>query len=322
MATIDVRIATTTSIVDSGLMNVLKSKFQAWQLAQLPVPTNIYNLNWETPNPLSLGSGAAMIAAREGKADIVMAHDRVGELIFLAERFALVRKHVFFNYFGIVGPSSGGPITGDTLATCFTQIANNSSVIYVSRGPSGRSGTWIREQQILKLLSLTLSNVGTPPTPAPPAPPYSGMMATLNYTAGLVGNGDKAYTLTDIGTWYEFQGGNNNGRLIMLTSPNDYPWDVLPRDPLASNQYVAMPVNPNACFDTAPLQPINTDGAFAFLRWLHTSSGDNNARDTINGYKIEIGTDGNNNPIEKQGFIYNACSEHFPDNKCLIKPIE
>jgi len=304
-------IATTTSVVDSGLSGKLTAAFNAYtNNAYVPI-------TWK-----KLGSGAAMEAARNGQADLVIAHDRIGEMIFWGERFALVRNHVFYNYFVIVGPTAPKNTIipqYSTLEYGFTQIyANLSNITYVSRGNSGLSGTWIREQQIWKLLGLT------PPASEPsPGPGIviggggDGMMATLNFTNNLLENSSNppAYTLTDIGTWYAFDKATNfNSNLMMLTSPNDYlnPPDDPARDPLASNQYVGMPVNPNACFETAPLQPINTDGAFAFLHWLHTSSGPNNARDVINTYKPDDA---------HQGFIYNACSEHFPDNECLIKPI-
>ena len=311
-----IRIATTTSVVDSGLMEVINTAFQAWQSAK-NAPT-VYHLDWENPNYLSLGSGAAMDAARNGLADIVISHDRIGELLFLAECFALVRNHLFFNYFSLVGPADTTIAYPTTLLLGFQAIA---SLPYVSRGAAGRSGTWIREQQILNEFSITLNNILPPPVPTPPEV-YPGMMATLSYTADLVGVGTKAYTLTDIGTWYQFQQ-ENAGRLVMLTSPNDYlnpPCDP-PRDPLASNQYVGMLVNPGAKFLTPLEQPINTDGAHAFLAWMHTSSGDNNARDAVNTYRVNINTDPQGTPILKQGFIYNACSEHFPDDISILKPV-
>jgi len=303
-----VRIASTTSVPQSGLAEQLRLAFLAFQNSISPAPPVIYNLDWR-----ALGSGAAMTAARDGEADVVVAHDRIGEMEFWAERFALTRHHVFYNYFVLVGPLNG-PVVGPTLADGFQQVYNNNpGVRFVSRGEPGRSGTWIREQQIWQ----KLGNTPTVPGNVDPSAPDPSMMGTIQETYDrIVNKSQLAYTMTDIGTWYEFVAlySPDLARINMLTSPNDYlnPPDNPERDSFASNQYVVMPVNPNACFEETPDCPINVDGARAFLAWMHTSSGMYNARDVVNTYYPDD---------EHQGFIYNANSEHFPDDKCLIKPI-
>lgn len=307
-----IRIMSTSSLWQSGLSARLISAFQAYQSA--------YTVqSWS-----GMGSGAAMDAARRGEADLVCTHDRIGEFIFMAERYALVRQWFSYNYFVIVGKPNG-PIAGPTtLQSAFTLINTppaGSSLVFVSRGPSGVSGTYVRENQIWKRL-----NIATPNNVVN-ATPLVGMMGTIQDTYDRIVRGENAYTMTDIGTWYQFLALNRGAASVMtmLTSPNDLTTDVPPRDPLASNQYVAMPVVPDyACFNGQnPPPQINTAGAQAFLDWLRTTTGANNAKDAVNGYLINISPDPINNPILKQGFIYNTdATEHFPDDKCLIKPIK
>jgi ABC-type tungstate transport system permease subunit len=224
----NIRIATTTSVVDSGLFSRIKSAFET------AYPS--YILVWSP-----LGSGGAMNAARAGNADIVIAHDRVGEFAFLAERYTLNRQWGFFNYFILVGPATNNSIAPTppnntlTLEEAFTIIYNGGSpsVTYVSRGPSGLSGTYVREQQIWRLLlnripyntpyPSTFSPILPPPLPPIPSPGPElpalptlpgpgifiggggqGMSATLNATSDRVVANVDAYTLVDIGTWYAY----------------------------------------------------------------------------------------------------------------------
>jgi len=329
MAT-NLRISTTTSVVDSRLYIALTAAFNAWQITQYGQVN--YTIVWN-----SVGSGAAMQAARDGLADVVISHDRIGELDFLnVEHFALSRIHVFYNYFVVVGPPNG-PVTGPTLEQCFRQINTavnpppgtpaDPSVLFVSRGPTGRSGTYVREQQIWKWLNITPPGNIVPPPGTNPPPPPSGMNATLTETYNrIIGNGypkKNAYTLTDIGTWYAFLANTLYGSTVdmtMLTSPNNLTTDVPPRDRLASNQYVVMRINPNADFTQTPNPPIDDVGSSAFLTWMLTTIGSTSAKTAVDGYLINISPP-NTSPVWKQGFIYNAnVAEHFPDDP-IIQPV-
>jgi ABC-type tungstate transport system permease subunit len=294
---VKVNIASTTSVGNSGLAtNAIDVAFETSQTGN---PT-IYTLNWTF-----VGSGAAMQRARNGLAEIVLTHDRINELIFKdVEKYALSRKWVFYNYFIFVGPRVGGTITGTTLEDCFIAVKNtsSSSQIFVSRGPDGLAGTYVREMQIWKQLGLS----------AQPGSVYSpandpGMLGTLNYASA---NGK--YTLTDIGTWYAYldqNGGSANAPLMALTSK----FGGANEDKWASNQYVLMPINPDA--DGLTLDPDAVAGADFFLKWMiGYVAGNPTAASVVNGYK----PDGTN-----QGFFYNADqAEKFPLDGTLIQPIQ
>jgi len=278
-----VRISAGSTIQSSGLDGALNAAFQTYY-------NNEYTLDWTFT-----GSGGCMDNARNGLADIVLTHDRVGEHIFLGERYAFQREVVFWNWFVLVGPQSSAVF--GTLTNGFTAIAAPNNLPFVSRGLPTLSGTYVRERQIWKRLGLTpSSNYTVPQGSAPGGAPNP--TETLQY-ADL----NSAYTLVDIGTWYQYLLDNPGTNLKVLTNPI--------QDRLGTNQYSLMPVNPDACFLTAPATPINAQGAEAFVDWLLSNAppNTNNGMETVNGYLI-----GGN-----QAFFYNA--EMIPTDRCLIQYI-
>src|SRR5512136_840613 len=85
-------IATTTSAVDSGLLDYLKPYFD-----------NKFNANMTW---LYLGTGQALAAAARGDADVLLVHDRVNEDAFVASGNGTLRVTVMYNDFIIIGPAS------------------------------------------------------------------------------------------------------------------------------------------------------------------------------------------------------------------------
>ena len=84
------RLATTTSTADSGLLDVL-----------IPVFESKYNIKVDV---FSKGSGAALDAARQGKTDVVLTNARKAENTFITEGYGVNRKDVMYNDYVIVGP--------------------------------------------------------------------------------------------------------------------------------------------------------------------------------------------------------------------------
>src|SRR6476620_9405004 len=84
------RIATTTSTVDSGLLTVIVPRFEAFSGLKVMVT--------------SAGSGAAMKLAESGKADVVLVHSRADEDAFVRAGFGIDRRDVMYNDFIILGP--------------------------------------------------------------------------------------------------------------------------------------------------------------------------------------------------------------------------
>lgn len=87
---VTLRLTTTTSVNDSGLMEYLR-----------PYILEDLNMNLEI---VSLGSGAAMEAGKRGDADVLLVHSPSAEKIFVEDGYGLKRSTFMYNFFVIVGP--------------------------------------------------------------------------------------------------------------------------------------------------------------------------------------------------------------------------
>lgn len=168
------RLATTTSTADSGLLPVLNAPFEKRRAARIDV--------------IAVGSGKALKLAENGDVDVVLTHDPDAEERFVAAGHGVMRQAVMYNDFLIVGPAGDAAgIKGiKTAADAMRSIAA-ARAGFVSRGDE--SGTHVREKSLWRAHGLT-----------PQGDWYlsagQGMGAVLRMAA------DKsAYTLTDRGTW-------------------------------------------------------------------------------------------------------------------------
>jgi len=94
-----VRMATTTSTANTGLLDYLLPKFRA--------RTGI------TVQYVAVGTGAALKIGEQGDADVVLVHDRESEDKFVAAGFGVKRRDVMYNDFVIVGaPADPAQIRG------------------------------------------------------------------------------------------------------------------------------------------------------------------------------------------------------------------
>lgn len=134
------KMATTTSTQDSGLLDVLVPQFKTDTGYDLQV--------------IAVGSGAAMAMGEKGDADVLLVHSRAAEDKFVADGFGVNRKDVMHNDFIIVGPASDpAKIKGltDSVAA-FKKIAE-AKATFVSRGD--KSGTNTKELDIWKKAGIT-----------------------------------------------------------------------------------------------------------------------------------------------------------------------
>lgn len=84
------RLATTTSTENSGLLKVILPKFEAASGLKVQV--------------ISVGTGKAMKLGENGDVDVVLVHSRPDEDRFVAAGFGVERRDVMYNDFVIVGP--------------------------------------------------------------------------------------------------------------------------------------------------------------------------------------------------------------------------
>ena len=130
-----IRMSTTTSVNDSGLMAYLQPEFEKASGYTLEIT--------------SAGTGAAIEKARMGDADILLVHSKKAEEEFIAEGFEEVRLPFMYNFFVIVGPADdpAGVAGSVTAAEAFQKIADTGS-LFISRGDE--SGTHNKENAIWK----------------------------------------------------------------------------------------------------------------------------------------------------------------------------
>lgn len=136
-ATRTIRLSTTTSVNDSGLLGYLLPKFE-----------EKYGYTVEVA---SAGTGKAIAAAQYGNADLILVHSKSQEEAFVEAGFAKVlegydtaRLSFMYNYFVLVGPSAdpAGCAGAATVKDAFRLIAEGEHT-FVSRGD--KSGTHTKE---------------------------------------------------------------------------------------------------------------------------------------------------------------------------------
>lgn len=123
-------LATTTSLQDSGLLDILVPAFQ--QESGITVKT------------VAVGTGQALTMGQEGNADVLFVHAPTQEQAFMDAGWGVDRRLVAHNYFWIVGPAADpAGIAGSTSAVdAFKKIAA-AKATFVSRGD--KSGTNTKE---------------------------------------------------------------------------------------------------------------------------------------------------------------------------------
>ena len=132
-----IRLSTTTSVNDSGLLGYLLPKFEE----QYGYETEVF----------SAGTGKAIANARMGNADLILVHAKKQEEAFVADGFAYVlpgmdseRMSYMYNYFVLCGPASdpaGVKDAADVLKAF--QIIADGKYPFISRGDG--SGTHTKE---------------------------------------------------------------------------------------------------------------------------------------------------------------------------------
>lgn len=187
-----IRLSTTTSVNDSGLLDYL-----------LPIFEDEYGYTVEVT---SAGTGQAIAAAENGNADLILVHSKSQEEEFVNAGYARVvdgfdteRISFLYNYFVLCGPSDdpAGVADAATVKDAFAAIAEGEYP-FISRGDE--SGTHTKE------LSLWPADLGITADPASFAD-YTSWYTSANAGMGacLVMAEEKgAYILTDKATYLTF----------------------------------------------------------------------------------------------------------------------
>ncbi len=134
------RLATTTSTCDTGLLDVLNIKFE--QENNVKIST------------ICEGTGKAIATGELGAADVVMVHAAQSELKAVANGSFINRTYMMYNYFIIIGPQSdpAGIRNASNASDAFSRIAAKQAP-FISRGDD--SGTHKMELSIWKAANIT-----------------------------------------------------------------------------------------------------------------------------------------------------------------------
>lgn len=130
----DLRLATTTSLRDSGLLDVL--------LAEYGETTGV-NVEF-----VAVGTGAALMLGEQGDVDALLVHAPEQEEAFIAAGFGFNRTLIAWNAFVLLSPIT----LPNDVYEAFAQLVEDEQC-FVSRGDN--SGTHIKEQAIWKSLNET-----------------------------------------------------------------------------------------------------------------------------------------------------------------------
>ena len=191
-----IRLSTTTSVKDSGLLNKLLPAFES----KYGYKVEVY----------SAGTGKSISNAKMGNADLILVHSKKQEEAFVTDGFARVvegftaeRVSFIYNYFVLCGPSAdpAGVKTAASVKDAFAAIANGKYT-FISRGDA--SGTHTKEIALWPAdLAIT--------TDAASFKDYTDWYISANTGMGaclVMAEEKDAYILTDKATFLTFVANN------------------------------------------------------------------------------------------------------------------
>lgn len=178
------KVATTTSLYDTGLWGYLEPMFEEEYGVELDV--------------MYAGTGKALDLGMRGDVDIITVHSKSREEAFIADGYGVERVPFAYNYFLIVGPEddpAGLSELGPKKA--FAALMENGNGTFISRGDN--SGTHSKEKFIWTDAGYVYEDVEVAGDWYVEA--GAGMGPTLVMASEMQG-----YTLTDMGTFLAYQG--------------------------------------------------------------------------------------------------------------------
>ena len=173
-----IRLATTTSTDNSGLLSYLLPLFESQTGYRVHV--------------IAVGTGKALRMGRDGDADVLLVHAPADEMEFIKAGYGETRHPVMYNDFVLVGPHTNRdsiPISTD-IGTALRQIAKHE-LTFISRGDN--SGTHKKELSLWHEAGLDPEGIWYREV-------GQGMGKVLQMATEL-----DAYTMTDRGTWLAYQ---------------------------------------------------------------------------------------------------------------------
>lgn len=173
-----IKMATTTSTDNSGLLAVLNPPFEEKYGVKLDV--------------ISVGTGKAIRLGMNGDVDLILVHAPRAEKKFVADGFGIEREPVMHNDFIIVGPEEDPADikSAKNIDDAMSRLINKK-YLFVSRGDD--SGTHKKEKSLWR-------RIGAQPTGDWYLSVGQGMGIVLR-----IADDKDAYTLTDRGTYLAYK---------------------------------------------------------------------------------------------------------------------
>lgn len=226
------RLATTTSTADSGLLTVI-----------LPAFETKYNCKVDV---VAVGTGQALEIGSKGDADVVLVHARSQEDKFVKDGNAQGRFDVMYNDFILLGPKNDpAQVIGTTTGKEAFKLIADSSAPFASRGD--KSGTNSKELAIWASAGIT---------PTAELKWYNALGQGMGETL-LASNEGNFYTIADRGTYLSMRDKLPNLTIVLGGETIDQN-----PDKALYNPYGVMVVNP----DKFP--SVNAAMASNFVQWI------------------------------------------------------
>ena len=211
----DLKMATTTSTGDTGLLDVLVPKYKA--------DTGV-DLKW-----VAVGTGNALKLGENCDVSVLFVHSPKAEKEYIQKGAGVERTPVMYNDFVIVGtPEMKAKFAGKSISEVF-KIIETEQIKFVSRGD--KSGTHDKEKSVWVEASGKV-----PEKQAWYLEAGQGMIATINIAAE-----QKGVTLADRGTFIKYESNHKgNPPLVIVFDGAD----------ALKNFYSVIAVNPQKCPNT------------------------------------------------------------------------
>lgn len=257
-----IKMSTTTSTRDSGLLDYLLPEFTRDTGIEVMV--------------IAKGTGAAIRDGSDGNVDVIFVHDPEREKQFVADGWGTKRYEVMHNDFVIVGPEKDpAGIKGEkSVLEAMKKIAMKKAS-FISRGDdsgthSKELGLWKKTGLPLKKSEQTLKKGGKDTTVSFEVPEGAwylsigqGMGKTL-----FMAEEKEGYTLSDRGTFIQQKFGKKPPISLEI---------LVEGDEGLFNPYGIIPVNP------AKYPSVKINAATTFAEWLVSQRG----QELIARYKLE-----------------------------------
>ncbi len=204
-AKVTIRLATTTSTENSGLLAVL-----------LPVFTEQTGIGVHV---LPMGTGRALQTGIDGNCDALLVHAPAAERKFVTDGWGVARRRVMYNEFLILGPASDpAGVKGMTSPTEAMRAIASAEARFVSRGDN--SGTHKKELALWKAADLE-----------PAGEWYYSVGKGMGHTLTMAGQ-IQAYTLCDSGTFLKFRDKISLAKLLSGDETLLNPYSVIAVNPV------------------------------------------------------------------------------------------